>query len=74
MPRRVRRANLAPQLRDTPASARDTGENPASGRGTARSPERARSVMASMQSGWRRGRAESTPTVPEGRDDTEGDR
>ncbi|MFB4315312.1 nitrate- and nitrite sensing domain-containing protein [Actinomadura sp. 21ATH] len=56
MPRRVRRASLAPQLRK-PADARGdratttTGEIP-------RSPERARTFMSSMQSGWQRGRAE----------------
>ncbi|WP_165958960.1 nitrate- and nitrite sensing domain-containing protein [Actinomadura sp. KC345] len=58
MPRRVRRANLAPQLRDAAPPA-DAEKRP-SGR-DARSPERASSVMASMQSGWRRGRSESPP-------------
>ncbi|MEW2352282.1 sensor histidine kinase [Spirillospora sp. NPDC029432] len=56
MPRRVRRANLAPQLRKPADSRGDratttTGEIP-------RSPERARTFMSSMQSGWQRGRAE----------------
>ncbi|WP_051713160.1 sensor histidine kinase [Spirillospora albida] len=63
MPRRVRRANLAPELRG--GGANGTGETPRPG---GRSPDRARSVMASMQSGWQRGRA--TPT---GADDS-GDR
>ncbi|MBW8486403.1 sensor histidine kinase [Actinomadura parmotrematis] len=60
MPRRVRRASMAPQLRDSaPATisattTTATGERPVLG---GRSPEQARSVMASMQSGWRRGRA-----------------
>ncbi|MBO2437790.1 sensor histidine kinase [Actinomadura nitritigenes] len=63
MPRRVRRANLAPQLRDAPPSPRDSGEQRQPGRGTGRSPERARSVMTSMQSGWRRGRVETSGPV-----------
>jgi signal transduction histidine kinase len=54
MPRRVRQASLAPQLR---GSSTPGGGQAATDCGT-RSPERARSVMASMQSGWRRGRAE----------------
>ncbi|WP_433250829.1 sensor histidine kinase [Actinomadura nitritigenes] len=64
MPRRVRRANLAPQLRDTPPSPRDSGEQQRPPeRGTGRSPERARSVMTSMQSGWRRGRVETSGPI-----------
>ncbi|MFG1857374.1 nitrate- and nitrite sensing domain-containing protein [Actinomadura geliboluensis] len=66
MPRRVRRQNLAPQLRDTAPPARDEKRPP--GRG-ARSPERASSVMASMQSGWRRGRGEPPSVPPTGRDE-----
>ncbi|MFC4911494.1 nitrate- and nitrite sensing domain-containing protein [Actinomadura gamaensis] len=64
MPRRVRRANLAPQLRDGEArrgAAAPPDDEPQ--RTPGRSPERARSVMASMQSGWRRGRAEA-PAPP----------
>ncbi|MEV4005026.1 nitrate- and nitrite sensing domain-containing protein [Actinomadura sp. NPDC049753] len=55
LPRRVRQRNLAPQLRDRPPS-----HPPAGGGATgavARSPEEARSLMASIQQGWRRGRA-----------------
>jgi len=63
MPRRVRRASLAPQLRDTaPTPPQDEGQRPAERQ--ARSPERARSVMSSMQSGWRRGRASTPPPAP----------
>jgi signal transduction histidine kinase len=54
MPRRIRQASLAPQLRGPSPSG---GGRTATG-GGARTPQRARSVMASMQSGWRRGRAE----------------
>lgn len=75
MPRRVRRASLAPQLRDAepPEPAAAPQDDP--GR-DARSPERARSVMASMQSGWRRGRAEPAqrPEPPAGWNDDEVER
>ncbi|TDC12880.1 hypothetical protein E1284_22005 [Actinomadura bangladeshensis] len=54
LPRRVRQKNLAPQLRKRPPPA----PAPAgASEGIARSPEEARSLMASIQQGWRRGRA-----------------
>jgi signal transduction histidine kinase len=55
LPRRVRQANLNPRLRDTPGPARSAqaeGTAPADGR----SPEEARDLVASLQSGWQRGR------------------
>jgi signal transduction histidine kinase len=54
LPIRVRQANLAPQLRraDTPASAALLDE-PTGGP----SPEAARTTMAALQLGWRRGRS-----------------
>jgi signal transduction histidine kinase len=55
LPRRVRQRNLAPQLRKRPPSPPPTGGT-ATG-AVARSPEEARSLMASIQQGWRRGRA-----------------
>ncbi|MFB4311646.1 nitrate- and nitrite sensing domain-containing protein [Actinomadura sp. GTD37] len=55
LPRRVRQKNLAPQLRKRPPPRAPAGAG-ASG-GVARSPEEARSLMASIQQGWRRGRA-----------------
>ncbi|MEV5829332.1 nitrate- and nitrite sensing domain-containing protein [Spirillospora sp. NPDC052242] len=67
MPRRVRRASLAPQLRD-PAPAETAAPSGPDGGGASgrsvRSPARARAVMASMQSGWQRGRAEPLPPDP----------
>ncbi|MCO6009849.1 nitrate- and nitrite sensing domain-containing protein [Actinoallomurus purpureus] len=53
LPRRVRQANMAPQLRDE--SARP---EPAAGddSATTRPPEETRSLMASLQRGWQRGR------------------
>ena len=54
LPRRQRKASLAPGLRDQP---------PASGTGAPdigeRSPEEIRALMASMQRGWQRGRADA---------------
>ncbi|WP_433477621.1 sensor histidine kinase [Spirillospora sp. CA-142024] len=55
LPRRVRQKNLAPQLRSTPPPPPRAGG--ATAGGIARSPEEARSLMASIQQGWRRGRA-----------------
>lgn len=52
LPRRVRQANLAPQLRkDSPGPESATGRGP-----TIRPPEETRSLMTSLQQGWQRGR------------------
>ena len=54
LPRRVRQASLAPQLRDTPpAGAAEQGGL------EARSPADSRAFMASLQEGWQRGREET---------------
>ncbi len=60
LPRRVRQASLAPQLRDMPFSAPLADEVPA-----ARSPEEARATMSAIQQGWERGRSIFDP-VPRG--------
>jgi signal transduction histidine kinase len=52
LPRRVRQASLSPHLRSSPSSA---GAAP-SHEPEIRSPEQARSLLASLQSGWERGR------------------
>ncbi len=52
LPRRVRQANLSPHLRARPSP----GPAAPSGGPEARSPEQARSLLASLQSGWERGR------------------
>jgi signal transduction histidine kinase len=57
LPRRVRQANLAPQLRDAPAA---TGSQPeaASGDNVAnRSPDDIRNALSAMQRGWQQGRS-----------------
>jgi signal transduction histidine kinase len=58
LPRRVRRASLAPQLRESPAPGADELQQ---GTEAARSPEQARSLMNSLQHGWQRGRTEPDP-------------
>jgi signal transduction histidine kinase len=56
LPQRTRQASLSPHLRGGP----DTGP-PGSGD---RSPEQARQLAASLQTGWRRGRAETQEATP----------
>jgi signal transduction histidine kinase len=51
LPRRVRQASLAPQLRDAPP--------PASAGPDTRSPADSRAFMASLQEGWERGRSDA---------------
>ncbi len=60
LPRRVRQASLNPHLRDNPSAVRRPradGTPPSE----IRSPEEARSVVASLQSGWQRGRETDVP-------------
>ncbi len=56
LPRRVRQANLAPQLRETGPQAHVAVEDEPAGD---RSPEQARAVMTAIQRGWQRGRSVS---------------
>jgi signal transduction histidine kinase len=56
LPRRVRQANLAPQLREEVEPVSDT----ASGE---RSPEELRTMLSSIQKGWLRGRSDSGETT-----------
>jgi signal transduction histidine kinase len=57
LPRRVRQANLSPHLRNSqsPGTAASSREP------QARSPEQAQSLLASLQSGWERGRRAEMP-------------
>ncbi|QDY75791.1 sensor histidine kinase [Streptomyces qinzhouensis] len=65
LPRRVRQASLAPQLRDVPESPRVRGHAGEATPGAAgdaealRDAEAVRSRMASMQRGWQRGRRQN---------------
>jgi anti-sigma regulatory factor (Ser/Thr protein kinase) len=56
LPRRVRQASLAPQLRDEVEPVSDT----ASGE---RSPEELRTMLSSIQKGWLRGRSDAEETT-----------
>ncbi|MGA4847604.1 nitrate- and nitrite sensing domain-containing protein [Streptomyces sp. G5(2025)] len=55
LPRRIRQANLAPQLKDGP----DRRSEPAETRPEERDADEVRSRMASLQRGWQRGREEN---------------
>jgi signal transduction histidine kinase len=57
MPRRVRQASLAPQLR-TGRPASPGGSLPPKADPATRSPEQARSLMAALQTGWEQGRTD----------------
>ncbi|WP_433249185.1 sensor histidine kinase [Streptosporangium sp. CA-135522] len=57
LPRRVRQANISPQLRQEPVSVAEPEE---------RSPEEARALLSSLQAGWRRGRSEGEDNGEDG--------
>ncbi|MFD9637787.1 ATPase, partial [Streptomyces violascens] len=61
LPRRVRQASLAPQLREAPVPEPDTGPDAASP-----TPEQARDRMTAYMGGWARGGAARTSTPPPG--------
>jgi signal transduction histidine kinase len=58
LPRRVRRASLAPQLRESPPPD-ESGEPDQE-----RSPEQARALLSSLQHGWQRGRNDAHGSAP----------
>ncbi|MFD5783709.1 nitrate- and nitrite sensing domain-containing protein [Streptomyces sp. NPDC126933] len=71
LPRRVRQASLAPQLRDAdqvPATA----PAPAAGQDTERDADEVRSRMASLQRGWQRGRRQNDAEDTTGPGETQG--
>jgi signal transduction histidine kinase len=57
LPRRVRQASLAPQLRDTGCLSAEPA--PEQAKPEARSPAESQSLLSSLQHGWQRGRAEA---------------
>lgn len=63
LPRRVRQASLAPQLRDSPARPPSV---PDIGALTGRSPEETRVTMSAIQRGWERGRSVFDAAGPSG--------
>ncbi|MEV7089269.1 nitrate- and nitrite sensing domain-containing protein [Streptomyces sp. NPDC093085] len=72
LPRRVRQASLAPQLRDV-AQDKNTGPAPGQGRPAdqERDADQVRSRMASLQNGWQRGRRQNDAEDTTGRAETE---
>ncbi|MEY9846780.1 nitrate- and nitrite sensing domain-containing protein [Streptacidiphilus sp. MAP5-3] len=63
LPRRVRQANLAPQLRSAPEADAAPGAAAPAVDQVERTPEQARAVFASFQRGLARGRAEADPAA-----------
>jgi len=61
LPRRIRQASLNPHLRDSPRAAARGADADGTPSSLARSPEEARSLVASLQSGWQRGRESDVP-------------
>ncbi|MGH3320939.1 MAG: sensor histidine kinase [Streptosporangiaceae bacterium] len=61
LPRRVRQASLAPQLKDDPALS----EEPPGEDEDERSPEELRMMLSSIQRGWLRGRSDAGETTGE---------
>jgi signal transduction histidine kinase len=61
LPRRVRQASLNPHLRDSPRAAARGANDDGTPPSLTRSPEEARSLVASLQSGWQRGREGDVP-------------
>ncbi|MCF3963029.1 histidine kinase, partial [Streptomyces fuscigenes] len=66
LPRRVRQANLAPQLRDAAAERPGASGRPDPG-DAERDAEAVRSRMASLQHGWQRGRRQNEAEESAGR-------
>jgi signal transduction histidine kinase len=65
LPRRVRQANIAPQLRDNPPRRRTSAASapaPASGP----TPAEIRQTMSALQRGWQEGRSQRTTASPPG--------
>jgi signal transduction histidine kinase len=63
LPRRIRQANLAPQLREGPAHSGDNVDTVSAGQ---RSPDEARALMSAMQRGWQQGRSAPSGSAPSG--------
>ena len=66
LPRRVRQANLAPQLRESPPQRRTTVASAGlAGGSPGPSPAEIRQTMSSLQRGWQEGRAQMASQPPE---------
>ncbi len=65
LPRRVRQANLAPELRTSPDQQPEWVPRTEGTPAPQRSPEQARATMASLRAGWARGRGATPPQHPQ---------
>lgn len=65
LPRRVRQANLAPELRTSPDQQPEWVPHTEGTPAPQRSPEQARATMASLRAGWARGRGATPPQHPQ---------
>ncbi|MGA4950140.1 nitrate- and nitrite sensing domain-containing protein [Streptomyces lydicamycinicus] len=64
LPRRVRQAHLAPELRTSPDQRPEWVPRTEGTPAPRRSPEQARATMASLRAGWARGRGATPPPQP----------
>jgi signal transduction histidine kinase len=65
LPRRVRQASIAPQLRDNPPRRR-TAPAPAPAPASGPTPAEIRQTMSALQRGWQEGRSQRTASAPGG--------
>lgn len=72
LPRRVRQASLAPQLKDAVREEADAPPTDASERDYERDADQVRNRMASLQRGWQRGRQQNNAEDTDGTVGTEG--
>jgi hypothetical protein len=68
LPRRVRQANLAPQLRASAAAAAASTPEAGVPRATAASLTDMRNTLSAMQRGWQQGRSQAQPNTEGGAD------
>jgi hypothetical protein len=68
LPRRVRQANLAPQLRASAAAAAASTQEASVPRATAASLADMRNTLSAMQRGWQEGRSQTQPNTEGGAD------
>ncbi|HEV2635525.1 MAG TPA: nitrate- and nitrite sensing domain-containing protein, partial [Actinocrinis sp.] len=72
LPRRIRQANLAPQLRQEPPGPGEAADYVPPDSNVPATPERARATMAAFQKGWTLGRTERPADPPSGHGDGAG--
>jgi hypothetical protein len=74
LPRRVRQASIAPQLREQARAEPAAASRLADGGTEARSPEETRSLLSALQQGWQRGRVDDLDYPGDGPDGWPGGR